>query len=462
MNRKFMKFLISTNPAKNYKKLGRVKVSSLEEIKEKVFLANKAKSVWKNTEVKERVKLLKPLYQEFLRRKKEIALLVTREIGKPISEALNDLEWDKAYFENFLNNGEKYLKEEITFKDKNSLHKVVYEPIGVAAVIVPWNFPFANFLWGVIPNLIAGNPVIFKHSEKCPLTGKLIEEMMGRLDLPKGVFSKIYGDGSVGELLVNQDIDLIWFTGSSAVGKKLYQIAGKKKIKAILEMGGSNPWIVFKDVKIDEIIDDIYNGRFFNNGQVCDALKRLIVEEPLFNEVVEKLKKRLEKVRVGDPEDPKTELGSLVSEKQLKLLNSQVRDAVQKGAKVVIGGRKPNNLKGAYFLPTILTNIKRDMRVWKEEVFGPVLPIVSFKTEEEAIELANDTSYGLGAKVYSNDKKQALRVAEKIEAGCIDINKGNHWLPGNPFGGYKDSGMGREHGKWGFQELSQIKVVSIG
>lgn len=456
-----MKKLISTNPAKNYEKIGELKISSLGEIKEKVNRANKVKKIWKDLGVEERTKRIAFLYQLVEKRKKEIALLITKEIGKPIKEAVDDIDWDLTYFKWYIDNGEKYLNDEITHKEDNIIHKVVYEPIGTTASIVPWNFPFGNFLWGVIPNLIAGNTVVFKHSEECPLTGKLIEEMMSELNLPKGVFSEVYGDGKVGKQLVSQDIDLIWFTGSSKVGKKLYEIAGKKFVKTILELGGSNPAIIFEDINVNEIKDKLYYKRFLNCGQVCDALKRLIVHESMFDKTVYLLKNLIELKKVGDPEDDKTDIGSLVAKRQLELLESQVDDAIKKGAKIITGGKKPENLKGAYYLPTILTNITRNMRVWKEEVFGPVLSVISFKTEKEAIDLANDTNYGLGAEVYSTDQKRALRIASAIEAGTININKGNHWLPCNPFGGYKESGMGREHGRWGFQELCQIKNIAV-
>src|SRR3989344_7054174 len=208
-----MKKLISTNPAKNYQVLGSVNISSPQEIKHKVESANKAKTLWKELGVSKRIKILRPLYNEFVKRKKDIALLTTREMGNPINDVLADLEWDQSYFNWFLDNGEKYLADEITYKDRKQTHKIIYDPIGVAAVIVPWNFPWANFLWGVIPNLIAGNTVVFKHSEECPLSGKLFEDMVKKINLPKSVFSEVYGAGEVGELLVNQEIDLIWFTG---------------------------------------------------------------------------------------------------------------------------------------------------------------------------------------------------------------------------------------------------------
>ncbi|MEK7544181.1 MAG: aldehyde dehydrogenase family protein [Patescibacteria group bacterium] len=457
-----MNKIVSTNPAKNYKVLGSIDVSSSNEIKANVIKARAAAVGWKLLGVNKRCKLLQPLYQQFLKRKNEIALLVMREIGKPITEAKSDLDWDDGYFQDFFDLGATYLEDEISYQNNGKTHRIIFEPLGVAAVIVPWNYPFGNFLWGVIPNLIAGNTVVFKHSEECPLMGKLIDEMMDSLHLPEGIFSQIYGDGKVGEQLVNSDIDLIWFTGSTGVGKKLYEIAGKKFIKGIMELGGSNPAIVFDDVDIDTIIGTLYTGRFMNCGQVCDATKRLIVHESLFQRIVEKLKTRIASVKIGDPEDEVTELGSLVAKRQLELLEGQVADAVRKGAHVVIGGKRPEGLKGAYYLPTILTNVKRTMRVWKEEVFGPVLPVVTFQTEEEAVMLANDTPYGLGAQVFSKDVDRAIRIANKINAGCVDVNGGNHWQPCTPFGGYKGSGKGREHGKHGFQELCQIKVIALG
>ncbi len=457
-----MKKLVSTNPAKNYEVLGSVSVSPSKEIKAKIAKARAATAGWKALGVKKRIELLQPLYQQFLKRKKEIALLVTREIGKPITEAKSDLDWDDGYFQDFFDHGGTYLEDEIPYQKNGKIHRIVYEPLGVAAVIVPWNYPFGNFLWGVIPNLIAGNTVVFKHSEECPLMGKLLDEMMSSLHFPEEVFSQVYGDGDVGELLANSDIDLIWFTGSTAVGKKLYEIAGKKFIKGVMELGGSNPAVVFDDVDVDALIGALYTGRFMNCGQVCDATKRLIVHKSICGVLVKKLEERLANIKIGDPEDEATQLGSLVARRQLDLLEAQVADAVARGAKIVAGGSQPEGLRGAYYLPTILTNVKREMRVWKEEVFGPVLPVVTFQTEEEAVALANDTPYGLGARVFSKDEDRALRVANKINAGCVDINEGNHWQPCTPFGGYKGSGKGREHGKHGFQELCQIKVIALG
>ncbi len=455
-----MKTLVSTNPGKNYQNIGEVRVSTLKEIKNKVARANSAKLMWKELGVRRRTELIRSVLEEFTERRKEIIGMIIKEIGKTFKDAEMEIDRYSNNFKWFLENGEHSLKEEVTYEDDKTIHRIVYEPYGTVAVITPWNHPFGMFVWGVIPNLIAGNTVVWKISEECPLTGKIIEEIMLSKNLPDGVFSEVYGAGDIGKQLINQDVNLIWFTGSSKVGKEVYRTAAKKLIKVILEMGGSNPGIIFEDVNADQFIDKIYAKRFRNCGQSCDALKRLLVHESIFDDIVNKLKEKIEEKIVGDPEKSDTETGSLVAERQLKLLEEQVNDAVRKGAKIITGGRKPDNLKGAYYMPTILTNISKNMKVWNEEVFGPVLIVHKFKTEDEAVELANDTKYGLGSLVFTNDKKRAHRIASRLESGTVEINSAIHWLTCNPFGGYKESGMGREHGKHGFHELCQIKVIS--
>jgi succinate-semialdehyde dehydrogenase / glutarate-semialdehyde dehydrogenase len=452
--------LISTNPAKNYEVIGSVDISTDTEIKEKVAKANAAKIAWKEIGLKERMRILEKAYANFEKRKDEIAELITKEIGKPILESRGEVKSYDKHMQWFSDNAEAILSDEITYEDDKSINRIAYEPIGTTTVITPWNFPLNMFFWGVFPNLLVGNTVVFKISEECPLVGKIIEEVMNDSEFPEGVFSEVYGNGEVGQNLVEQNIDLVWFTGSTKTGKQLYKIAGEKFIKALLEMGGSSPAVLFEDIDIDDVVPEVYLERFRNCGQVCDSLKRLIVHESIFEKVVSKLKEEIEEKKVGDPMDEKTDVGSLVAKRQVDLIESQVADAVEKGAKIIIGGKRPNNLEGAFYEPTILTDVTKDMRVWTEEVFGPVFPVVTFKTDEEAVALANDTCYGLGSRVYSKDLERARRVARKIEAGTVEINHGNRWLPCNPFGGYKDSGMGREHGKAGLYELCQIKVIS--
>jgi succinate-semialdehyde dehydrogenase/glutarate-semialdehyde dehydrogenase len=457
----FMATLISTNPALDYQVVGEVEVSSDVTIETNVQAANAAKQIWKELGVEKRVALLGLVCEAFEKRQDEVAELITRETGKTLAESRGEVGGTISEWQWFLGNAGKALADEVTYEDEQSLHRIVYEPLGAVAVISPWNFPFSIAIWGIVPNLLSGNTVVFKISEECPLVGKLIEEIMHEQNLPEGVFAEVYGDGTVGKKLAESAVNLIWFTGSTQTGKQLYKTAAEKFIKVILEMGGSSPCVVFDDVNGEEFVQAIYPERFSNNGQVCDAIKRLIVHACIFDQVVEQLKLLVETKKVGNPLSRDTNLGSLVAKRQLDLLEEQVADAVQKGATVITGGKTPDGLEGAFYQPTLLTNVTSDMRVWKEEIFGPVLPMVAFQTEAEAIVLANDTPYGLGSRVFTSDRARALRVASAIEAGTVEINHVSRWKPCNPFGGYKQSGMGREHGLLGFRELCQVKLIAM-
>jgi len=455
--------IISLNPSKNYAVIGEVAVSTNDEIDSKVAQARAAQPAWAALDIKERVAKLEKLYHAFEQRKDEIASMAAREMGLPISVNKDiDLGPGFQYMRGMLDFAPQWLAPEVLFENEKEIHYLFFEPKGVAGISIPWNYPFLIFIWGVIQNLIVGNTVVFKHSEECPMTGKLLEEIIDSANLPNGVFHEVYGDGSdVGERLMNSSIDLIYFTGSTPVGKHLYQVAAKKFIPAILELGGSAPGIVFEDADINMTIESIYLNRFTNTGQSCDALKRLIVHRSKFDEVVDRLKKLLATKKIGDPEDPKTDLGPLVAERQCIALEAQVEDALKKGAKIIVGGKRPVGLQGAYYEPTLMTGITFDMRVWHEEVFGPVLPIVVFDSEDEAINLANDTRWGLGGFVYTADLERALRVSKRIQAGNISVNSVTYVRPEDPFGGYKDSGFGRECGKDGLRELCSVKVVAI-
>ena len=457
-----MKKLISTNPANN-EILGEVVFSTDKEVKEKVEKASIVAKEWKRLGLKKRISMLRKLVNKLREHKEEMAQLVTKEMGMPIGQSRFDADDALRYFSWYLDNASKYLSPEIIYEGENVTHTIFYEPVGVAAVITPWNFPLSNFVWGAGQNLVVGNAVVYKTSKEVPLFGKLLEKIIKNTDLPEGVFSEVYGDANVADYLIHQNIQLISFTGSTRIGKYLYEVAGKKFIRVISELGGSAPGIIFADADLDEIIEGIYASRFTNCGQMCDALKRLIVHESIFDEVIKRLKKHLEAIKVGDPMNEVTDIGPLVSKRQLELLEEQIKDAVNKGVKVVIGGKRPQGLSGgAFYEPTILTNISKKMKVWNEEVFGPILPVVSFDTEEEAIRMANDTQYGLGSYIYTNNKDTALRVASQIDAGMVSVNNNSYLQPCSPFGGYKDSGIGREHGKFGFADLTQVKVVAIG
>jgi len=452
--------LQNTNPTTN-KIIDEMETSTKNEVHTKVEDAHHAQSAWADLGTSGRVEILKNVLSKLENKLEEIGELSTKSIGMPSSLRTElDLEAGVEYFRWYLENAEKSLSPEISNEDEGSINTVYYEPIGVAAVISPWNFPVSNFVWQVIPNLVVGNTVVYKHAAECASVGKIIEDCINDSKLPKGVFSEVYGGGEVGDMLVHEDIDLISFTGSTKVGKQLYAIAAEKLIRILLELGGSAPAIVFKDADIEKVTEAVFFNRFANSGQICDGLKRLIVHEDIASKVTSSIVKMLESKKLGDPEDPTVDFGPLVSIKQAEALKVQVSDAIDKGAKVLIGGKKPNGLSEAFFEPTVLSNVTNDMKVWNEETFGPVLPIMTFKSEEEALELANDTQYGLGGYVFTENKETAARVAGKLKTGMISINGTLYLHPSSPFGGYKHSGLGRVHGKYGFHELCQIKVVA--
>lgn len=453
--------LISTNPAQNYDVLGDVVVSDAAEIKEKVELCKNAQKSWFNLGLHTRIEHLRDLYQKFDKNKEKLARIQTQEMGRPIDSSLELIE---MFLENMhwdIENAEKYLSNEILYEDEHEINELVYEPYGVVACIAAWNYPFGNFVASLSQALIAGNTAVMKYSEEVPLFSQAMEDVVNSSSLPKNIVHFVYGDGQIGATLIDQDIDFIVFTGSSNTGQKIYQKAAEKMIPVALELGGSSPGIVFEDCVVDEaLIENLFWKRFSNTGQFCDSMKRLIVHNSLLDDVIEKLSKFSPKVILGDPLDPKTQLGPLVAERQVVRLEEQVKDALNKGAKLHCGGKRPENLKGAYYEPTVLSGITKDMAVWNEEVFGPVLPIVGFDTYEEAIELANDTEYGLTGSVFTKNKELARKAQLEIKAGLIDHNSCHFYRAQNPFGGYKKSGIGRQQGKAGFEEFTQVKVVA--
>ena len=449
----------SINPS-DYSVMGEVEVSTKQEVIDKIKLAHDALKGWREIGLEKRVELLRKVTDELKDKKEELALMQSTEMGIPLTDALINVDGNTDYANWYFDNAVKYLSPETTFESETEIHQVFYEPIGVVAVIIPWNFPHANIIWGGLQSLIAGNTIVLKHSEECPICAKYIGDIFEKY-LPLGVFNQVFGDGEVGKILVNDNINMIAFTGSTKTGKYLYELAGKKFIKAIMELGGSAPAIVFDDADIGITIENITANRLLNQGQCCDGLKRLIVQENVAGQVIEKLTKNFTGKVIGKATELNTQIGPLVSKKQLDLLVSQVKDAISKGAKVICGGKSlEEKMGGAYFEPTILADVTADMRVWNEEVFGPVLPVMKFTSEEEAVKLANDTTYGLGSYLYTANQDRINRISSQIEAGMMSVNGTNYIIPQNPFGGYKNSGFGREHGKYGFAEVTQIKVVA--
>jgi len=449
--------LISTNPSTG-EEIGAVEFTTPAEIDKIVAKANQAQEAWAKMPLKKRIAAVESFVKIAENRRDEIAELIARETGRTIESSYANVDGGFKYFRAYCSQAEKYLASEIF----NETTEIQHQPHGVVAAICPWNYPFMNVAWQCGQALIAGNAIVYKNSELNPMFAKLLAELVAQSDLPDGVFNVIFGDGKVGEYLARSDVDMISFTGSSATGRKLAQLAGEKLIPTAAELGGSAPLVIIEDFEIDdEFIEYIWQRRFKVTGQACDAVKRLIVHKNKFDEVVTRLKKLIAKKKVGDAMDEKSDMGPLISLKQLEKLEMQVTDAVKKGAKVICGGARPSNLGGGYFYePTVLTNVTQDMKVWHEETFGPVLPVVSFDTEDEAIELANDTEYGLNAHVFTNDAAKFARAANQIKVGMIGQNYASIWDPELPFGGAKSSGLGRTHGATGWAEVTEIKVVA--
>ncbi len=452
--------IVSTNPSRNYEILGEVEAATEQEVKYAVAKARAVQPAWAAITQVERNKAVASFAQAFKNRAEELAQTMSKEMGKPIISSRAQVAEAVNYFNAYIEMAEKALAPEIVFENETERHHQVREPLGMVACIAPWNFPALNVPWQAGQPLTAGNAVIYKPSEETILFAKLLAEIVAESDLPEGVFTVLLGDGTVGEQLVQQPVDAILFTGSTRTGQRITELAAKTSTRVLTEMGGSAPGIVFEDADVPAIIDTIYGMRFDNTGQFCDNLKRLIVHESKLDEVLAELKRVNATKKVGDAVDETVDFGPLVTKRQLDLLESQMQDAINKDASIVFGGKRPDGLEGAYYEPTALTGITFDMRVWQEEVFGPVLPIVTFKTEEESIGFANNTIYGLGAFVFTTDKERYFRVAKQLQAGDIAHNNALYYSTKSPFGGYKKSGNSRTCGTAGFHEVTQIKLIA--
>lgn len=454
--------MIVTDPSNNFKIIDEVEASTPEQIDAKVALARQGFTVWSKMSLQDRISALSRVHDELQRRQDDIAHAIAQETGMPITICKEvDIAIGLQYMKGYLQHGPSWLKPETVFENYKEKHQMYFEPYGVIAVSVPWNYPFTNFIWPVIQNLVAGNTIVVKHSEHSMLAAQLYEQIFKISAIPEGVCNFVYGKGfDVGNYLMNANVDKIWFTGSTQTGQTVYQIAAQKMIPVTLELGGSAPGIVFDDIDIDLIMPALYFYRFLNSGQTCDSLKRLMVQRSIFDQLITKLTAYVAQQKIGSALDVNTMVGPLVNQKQLERLELQVQDAVQKGARIVIGGKRPTGLHGAYFEPTIITGITRDMKIWKEEVFGPVIPIVSFESEDEAIALANDTIYGLGGYLFTLDSDRIARICAELKTGNISVNGSSYMLPTDSFGGYKMSGIGRIHGKLGMRNLCAIKTVA--
>ena len=452
--------LISTNPTHPDQILGKVTIASQADIQKAITATRAVQPVWRALGPAGRAAELRKLYSYIFANRTRFEELETREMGRPIMESRGTFDWGFAQFAWNLDHAEGVLAPTTTYEDEKSLHQTVYEPYGVVGSIAPWNFPFSNWIMGALQPLLAGNAVVYKPSEEVPLSAQAIADAWVQAGLPRDVFCIVHGGGEVGEMLARAFVDFIDFTGSFRTGQHIYKIAAERFVPVRLELGGSDAGIVFDDCDIDAILEPIFWAKFVNCGQICCGLKRLFVQRKAFPAVAEKLVAFVRAQKIGDPMNADTLIGPLVAKRQRDLLCEQVDDARAKGAKVLCGGATLPNTEGYYYKPTVLTDVVPAMRAYHEELFGPVLPLWSFDTEEEAVQLANATPYGLSAHVFTDDRQRFQRIASQLQAGSVSHNGLDYGHPANPFGGYKFSGIGRVCGAVGLRQSSQIKTVS--
>lgn len=419
---------------------------------------------WSDWPAHERGKKVHDVATFIERDQEELAQLETWDTGKTIEESRADMADIAEVFRYFAGLADKEGGEFISSPIPDSQSKVIREPVGVCGQITPWNYPLLQAAWKIAPALAAGNTIIVKPSEGTPLTTVKVTELMVEAGFPKGVVNLVLGAGAtVGqELAENHDVDLISFTGGIDTGKKIMRSASGNVKKIALELGGKNPNLVFADADFETAVDQALNAAYFHAGQVCSAGARLLVEDSLHDDFVQALVERVQKIKLGNGFDEDTQSGPLISEEHRAKVEQYVAIGKEEGAYVAIGGQRPEEpelQQGFFYLPTIFTECTSDMRIVQEEVFGPVLTVERFKDEQEAIRLANDTIYGLAGAVWTTDGDKAERVAAGLRLGTVWINDFHPYFAQAPWGGYKQSGIGRELGKQGLEEYTETKHV---
>ncbi|MFA1822909.1 betaine-aldehyde dehydrogenase [Virgibacillus oceani] len=451
----------------NQETIATVSEGDIDETKNAIAAARKAfnERDWSTIPAIERGKVVHKIAELIERDREELADLESLDTGKTVAESLMDMDDIAAVFRYYAEMVDKEADGEIINSPiPNSTSKIVREPIGVCTQITPWNYPLLQASWKLAPALAAGNTLVMKPSEITPLTTIKVFELMEEAGVPKGVVNLVLGPGnSVGaEMASNDDVDLVSFTGGLETGKKIMQAASSNVKKLALELGGKNPNVIFADADFETAVDQAMNAVFFHAGQVCSAGTRLIVEESIHDQFVEALVERVKNIRLGSGFEESTQMGPLISKEHLNKVIDYVEKGKQEGVTVAVGGGVPDDpelQKGFFYLPTVLTDCTTDMRVVQDEGFGPVITVEKFTTEEEAIELANDSIYGLSGGVFTNDIAKAERCVAKMRMGTVWINDVNLYFPQAPWGGYKQSGIGRELGRAGLEEYQEIKHV---
>jgi acyl-CoA reductase-like NAD-dependent aldehyde dehydrogenase len=447
--------LKTINPATE-STLNEYDIMTKEEINAKAVISRTAYSEWRR-DIAKRADFLYAFAHEFRKNKENLAKTATQEMGKAIKESRAEVEKCAWVMEYFADHGKILASDEVVNTDARK-SVITLEPIGIIGSIMPWNFPYWQALRFAAPSLMVGNTIILKPASATMQCGIEIEKIFKSAGVPEGVFQTLIGDSRIAETLIDSDINAVTFTGSVPVGAKVAQRATSQLKKTVLELGGSDPFIVCADADIEKASSGAVKGRFINCGQSCIASKRFIVVRKVSDEFIEKFVQKTEALKVGDPLSEDTDLGPLVNEKALNSMESLVTDSVKDGAVVATGGERINS-KGFFFRPTVLKNVSTKMRVANEEVFGPIAPVIVAEDESEAVKIANDSNYGLGASIWTQDLEKAEKLSKSVESGIVTVNNVVISDPRVPFGGIKHSGFGRELSRFGMLEFVNIKSV---